>query len=105
MHLHCSTLFRHHTGLTADTLETDIELSLVDKLIGQTMSGDNAGRLANFDYETVLGDSEQDRVDIQSLWSAGRGEGRHNFDWIEWQRRGLEWTAVRPDTYVPLSRV
>lgn len=65
-------------------------------IVGPTQGGAHAGRLNDIDYETVLGDGSE-RVDIESLWSKGPSEGNANFDWEEWKRRGLEWTAARPD--------
>ena len=87
---------RHNLGLTSDCPGSLIECSLLDMIVGPTQGGAHAGRLNDIDYETVLGDGSE-RVDIESLWSKGPSEGNANFDWEEWKRRGLEWTAARPD--------
>ena len=64
------------------------------------MDGVHAGRFRDVNYETVMGDGK--RVDIESLWSREpNGEpGQAVFDWEKWQRRGLDWTATRPDVCV-----
>ena len=96
LHTHCAMFLRHSLGLTSNTQEVFIECSLLDIIVGPTQSGAHAGRLNHIDYEGVLGQGSK-RVDIESLWSVGHSEGNQNFDWHEWKRRGLEWTAVRPD--------
>ena len=96
-HTHCATLLRHHTGLTSDSTETLIEFSLLEKILGRPQGLALAGRFNNFDYESILGDDDTCRVDIESLWSQGSSEGLNDFDWNRWKLRGLEWTATRPD--------
>ncbi|KAI0714332.1 hypothetical protein C8T65DRAFT_644738 [Cerioporus squamosus] len=95
-HPHCATILRHQLGLPNNTPEHLIELSLLEQIVGPTMDGLHAGRLPDFDYETVLGD--HNRIDIESLWSK-EGDERPDFDWLQWKSRGLEWTAVRPDVF------
>ncbi|TFK82070.1 hypothetical protein K466DRAFT_655877 [Polyporus arcularius HHB13444] len=97
-HLHCATILRHQLGLPDDSPVNLIELSLLEQIVGPTMDGLHAGRLPDFNYEGVLGAADQSRVDIESLWSK-EGDSRPDFDWLEWQRRGLDWTAVRPDVF------
>ncbi|KAI0714333.1 hypothetical protein C8T65DRAFT_644743 [Cerioporus squamosus] len=97
MHPHCATIVRHHLGLRENTPENLIELSLLEKIVGPPMDGLRAGRLRDVNYEGVLGEGDKNRVDIESLWS--RSGELPDFDWLQWQRRGLEWTAVRPDVF------
>ena len=96
LHKHCATLLRHHTGLTSDSTETLIGLSLLEKILGRPQGLALAGRFKDFDYESILGDDAR-RVDIESLWSQGDGEGLNNFDWNKWKLSGLDWTATCPD--------
>ncbi|EJF64513.1 hypothetical protein DICSQDRAFT_178172 [Dichomitus squalens LYAD-421 SS1] len=102
LHTHCAMFLRHNLGLTSNTQEALIECSLLDIIVGPTQSGAHAGRLNNVDYEGVLGQGSQ-RVDIESLWSIGPTAGNQDFAWHEWKRRGLEWTAVRPDVFPRFS--
>ena len=60
------------------------------------MDGVNAGRLKDINYEGILGNVP---VDIESLWSKEDGH-LPEFNWLEWKRRDLDWTAARPDVYV-----
>ena len=92
-------LLRHNLGLASDLPEVLIECSLLENIVGPTQAGAHAGRLSDINYETVLGTGAK-RVDIESLWSKGDSEGNANFDWLEWKRRNLEWTALRPDMCV-----
>ena len=72
---------------------------MLEKIMGTTMVGLHAGRFKDIDYEGVLGGGDERRVDIESLWSKTEDQDP-DFDWLEWQRRGLEWTAARADVYV-----
>ncbi|KAI1797218.1 hypothetical protein LXA43DRAFT_969220 [Ganoderma leucocontextum] len=98
LHTHCAMFLRHNLGFASDCPGSLIECSLLDTIIGPTQSGARAGRLNDVDYEGVLGQGSK-RVDIEPLWSKGPSDGNANFDWQEWKRRGLEWTAVRPDVF------
>ena len=93
MHLHCSVLFRHHAGLESNDSETIVELSLLNIFFGLAMSGANVGRLSCMDYEIDLEDNLP-CVDMNIFWSEGPHADSHKFDWDEWKRRGLEWTAA-----------
>ncbi|RPD59973.1 hypothetical protein L226DRAFT_570993 [Lentinus tigrinus ALCF2SS1-7] len=97
-HPHCAIILRHHLGYSDNAPQNFIELALLEQIVGPTMDGVHAGRLKDINYETVLGGGDQKRVDIESLWSK-EGDERPDFDWLTWQRRGLDWTAVRPDVF------
>ncbi|RDX57411.1 hypothetical protein OH76DRAFT_1413847 [Lentinus brumalis] len=97
LHPHCATIARHHLGLPENIPDNLIELSLLEQIVGPPMNGVHAGRLPDFKYEDVLGAGDHNRVDIEALWSK-RGE-LPDFDWLEWKRRNLDWTAVRPDVF------
>ncbi|RPD59972.1 hypothetical protein L226DRAFT_534915 [Lentinus tigrinus ALCF2SS1-7] len=98
LHPHCATILRHHLGYTTNSPEHLIELSLLDKIVGPTMGGVHAGRFKDINYEGILGKGDKNRVDIESFWSKD-GNECPGFDWLGWQRRGLDWTAARPDVF------
>ena len=97
MHPHCSGLFLYHAGLEFHALETFVELSILDKLLGLPMDGANVGRLPYMNYEVVLEDVEHS-IDMNALWSAGPQARSYKLDWDEWKRLGLQWTATPADT-------
>ncbi|KAI0749404.1 hypothetical protein C8Q80DRAFT_1269288 [Daedaleopsis nitida] len=92
---HTQKLYMQHAlGVSPDI--TGLVLDL------EWLGGAHAGMLKGINYKTALKhDGKPISIDIESLWylQPGASEGEADFDWIQWRKRGLEWTAARPNVF------
>ncbi|KAJ6501069.1 hypothetical protein C8R47DRAFT_1211337 [Mycena vitilis] len=101
-HRVCLYLLRHALNVEEDNLLSTTTLCAFELIIGRPVSGADAGRLEDVDYEHV-----GEHADLSPFWKPGQEAGGSVFEWEElksYNNGSISWIIQRPDVFPRFNR-